>query len=850
MDNATNNSGQNITGKSSRFVNSGISIAEIILICLNKWYYFVISVFATVLIASLYIASVAPTYNSSACLLIKQDRRSGSNGADAASMNFNNMGKLFAQQTNVSNEIIAFKSPALMLEVAKRLDLRANYTTPCRLYRQTLYGKTLPVKVSMIDFPDEGSMELTLKYLNRDSVIIYKMKNYIGGQKVEYDEMIKVHFQDTVKTPVGELTVTPTMAFYDKADSTFPDIALNYGTLSSAVASSSAGLSVSLTDKEATAITLSKSDRSYARAKDILSMLITVYNEKWVSDQNQIAVSTSEFINDRLVVIEQELGDVDSNISQFKSRNQLLDPMITGSMYITQAGQMQSEISELENRLSLASYIRDYMASSASTNQLLPANSGIENSNIEAQISEYNTIQLRRNNLVANSSVDNPVVINLDSELNSLHENIVATIDNYIVILHKRIGALKRVASQNAQKISNSPLQAEHLTNIERQQKVKESLYLYLLQKREENELSQAFTAYNTRILTPPGGSQSPVAPQRSKILLIALLLGLAIPAAWIYLQESSSNTVRGRKDVEDLIVPFAGEIPQAYPESRFRNPFKKHRKPNEMVVVKSRNRDVVNEAFRVARANLEFMCDKSICNVFMTTSFNVGSGKSFCAVNLAISLALKGKRVCLVDMDLRKRTISRYIQARHFGVTEYLSGKVTDIDSVMLKGVLANNLDILPTGSIPPNPTELLYASNLSRMMDYLKERYDYVFLDCPPSEIVADASIIHDYANHTLFVVRAGLLDKSMLPNIEKYYEQKKFNGMVLLLNGTAVNKVHSYNRYGYNYGHRYGYGHGYGYGHSYGEAYGSTVAYGAEAAIADAQEKDSDKDKKDNA
>ncbi|MCQ2154590.1 MAG: polysaccharide biosynthesis tyrosine autokinase [Bacteroidales bacterium] len=825
MDNNTNNNGQNITGKPSKFANDGISIMEILLTCLNKWYYFVISVFATVLIASLYIASTAPTYVSSACLLIKQDRRTGSNGADATSMGFNNMGKLFAQQTNVSNEIIAFKSPALMQEVVKRLDLRANYTTPQRLYHKTLYGKALPVKVSMIDFPDESSMELTLKYLNRDSVIIYKMKNYIGGEKMEYDEMIKVHFQDTVKTPVGELAIVPTMGFYDKADPAFNDITLRYGTLSSAVVACSSGLGVELTDKDATAITLSKSDRSYARAKDILSMLITVYNEKWVNDQNQIAVSTSEFINDRLIVIEQELGDVDSDISQFKSRNQLLDPVMTGSMYITQAGQMRSDISELENYLSLASYIREYMASSASTNQLLPANSGIENSNIEVQISEYNTIQLKRNNLVANSSVDNPVVINLDAELSALHENIVASIDNYIVILKKRIESLKKVESQNAEKISNSPLQAEHLTNIERQQKVKESLYLFLLQKREENELSQAFTAYNTRILTPPGGGSAPVAPQSSKILLIALLLGLAIPAVWIYLQESLSNTVRGRKDIEDMIVPFAGEIPLAYQGSKFHNPFNKNKKSNDMVVVKARSRDIINEAFRVARANIEFMCSKNECNVFMTTSFNIGSGKSFCSINLAIALALKDKKVCLVDMDLRKRTISRYVHARNIGVTEYLSGRASDIDSILMKGVLANNLDILPTGSIPPNPTELLYTPNFSKMMDYLRAHYDYVFLDCPPSEIVADASIIRDYANHTLFIVRAGLFDRRMLPGIEKYYEQKKFNGMVLLLNGTPINNLGHYNRYGYNYGHRY----------SYGESYGASVAYGTETTSA---------------
>lgn len=841
-----NNTSQAIASKSAKFAGEGVNIKEILLICLSKWYYFVISVSVTVLAAVLYIASTAPLYNSTACILIKQDRRTGSSGAEAASMNFNNMGKLFAQQTNVSNEIIAFKSPSLMVDVVKHLDLRANYTVKNHLYRRTLYGRSLPVKVSMVDFPDESSMELTLKYMNRDSVIICKMKNYIGGKKVEYEDMLKVHYQDTVNTPVGKLMVVPTIVFYDSQDAAFSEIAVNYNSLSAAVGAASSGLSVALTDKEATAITLSKTDRSYARAKDILAMLITVYNEKWVSDQNQIAVSTSEFINDRLVVIEQELGDVDSDISQFKSRNQLLDPVATGSMYITQAGQMQAEITEMENRLALARYIRGYMASSLNNNQLLPANSGIENANIETQISEYNVKQLKRNNLVVNSSVDNPVVINLDAELNALHDNIVASIDNYIVILNKRIESLRRVESQNAARISNSPLQAEHLTNIERQQKVKESLYLYLLQKREENELSQAFTAYNTRVLTPPGGGSGPVSPQKTKILLIALLFGLAIPAVWIYLQESSNNSVRGRKDVDDLSVPFAGEIPMAYAESRLRNLFRKEKVGHDIVVVHAKSRNVINEAFRVVRTNLEFMCRKDESNVFMTTSFNVGSGKSFCSINLAISLALKDKRVCLVDMDLRKRTISKYIKAKHNGVTEFLSGKITDLAPTFQKDVIVKNLDVLPAGSIPPNPTELLYSQNMAAMIEYLKAHYDYVFLDCPPVEIVADASIIHDYANHTLFIVRAGLLDRSMLPSIEKYYEQKKYNGMVLLLNGTSVNKINSYHRYGYNYGHRYSYGYGYGYGYGAHSHHGSErdaysgLAYGSEDAEATTSEK----------
>lgn len=836
------------TSASKKYAADTFSIKDIILVCLSKWYYFAITVAIAMIVALLYIASTAPTYSSSACLLIKQDRRTGSNGIESASAGFSNFGKLFAQQTNVFNEIIAFQSPSLMEEVVRRLDLRADYTTKRRMYKQTLYGSSLPLVVSMIDFPDAKSMGLTIKYRNRKSVELTKMHNYIGGEMVEYKGSIVANFQDTVDTPVGKMVIVPTILFYD-TEVPFSDISLSYSSLGSAVGRHRGGLSVALTDKEATAITLSKSDRSSERARDILSTLITVYNEKWVSDQNQIAVSTSEFINDRLVVIEEELGNVDSDISQYKSRNQLLDPNMSGSMYLSQATKIQDNITDINNRLGVAKYIRSYMASAVSTNQLLPANSGLDNSNIEGQISEYNSKQLQRNNLVANSSTDNPVVVSLDADLQALHRNILASIDNYIEILNTQVRSMEGVAARNASKISVSPIQAEHLTDIQRQQKVKESLYLFLLQKREENELSQAFTAYNTRVLTPPSGPGGPVSPQRSRILLIALLLGLAIPAVWIYFIETTNTTVRGRQDVEDLAVPFVGEIPLAYPKNKYHLPFHKSHKDLDMVVVRPRNRDVINEAFRVARANLEFMCDSSKCNVLMTTSFNVGSGKSFSSLNMAISLALKSKRVCIVDMDLRKRTISRYVKAPKVGVTEFLSFKLEDLGSVIMHDNLAKNLDVLPAGSTPPNPTELLYSENMSKMMDYLRVHYDYVFLDCPPVEIVADTSIVAPFVDHTMFIIRAGLLDRSMLPTVDRYYESKKYKGMVLLLNATDINSRTSYNRYGYNYGHRYGYGYGYGggygYGYGYGKAYG--LAYGNEEDEKEASESDKQDTKK---
>lgn len=801
-----------------------ISIKDLLFVFLSNWYWFLLSVIVCAAGAYLYLSTKAPIYRSEACLIIKQDRRTGSNGLDNSNTSFSNLGSLFAQQTNVFNEIVAFKSPDMMGDVVKRLDLRASYSTRHRLYDRALYGSSLPVTIAVEDFPAGASMGMTINYCDNESVELSQMFNYIAGQKVIYEAPIKAKFYEQIDTPVGKLTVHPNIVFYDRpgSDKGFAPINMTYSPLASAVAAYASRLNVDLTNKESTALTLSQVDYSPERARDILSTLITVYNERWIGDRNQIAVSTSEFINDRLIVIERELGSVDRAVSEYKSTNKLLDPQMAGSLYLNQATKIQQDIIDLENRLGMARHVQAYMTSVSANNQLLPANSGIENSGIEQQISDYNTKQLQRNNLVANSSVDSPVVMDMDASLRAMRSAILASIDNYIVTLNTQIKSLRSTEAQNSAKISVNPLQAEHLTDIERQQMVKESLYLYLLQKREENELSQAFAAYNTRVLTMPVTPRGPIGPNRQRIMLIALLLGLAIPAGILYLILMLNTTVRGRKDLEAMKTPFIGEIPLDYEEfKRKKDKKNKNADQKRKILVKSGSRNMINEAYRVLRTNLEFVCGREGSHVLMTTSFNVGSGKTFTTMNTAAVLALKGKKVCAVDLDIRKHSLSNYLENVSKGIVEYLAGKESDLDSLIAKEPFCPNLDILPAGTIPPNPTELLYSERLEEMFKYLRSRYDYVIVDCPPVEIVADAMIVNRYVDNTVFVIRKGLLERSLLPEIDRMYAEKRYNGMVILLNGSEVSGTSAY-RYQYGYRHK-------GYGYSYG-SYAYSYTYGS--------------------
>ena len=359
-------------------------------------------------------------------------------------------------------------------------------------------------------------------------------------------------------------------------------------------------------------------------------------------------------------------------------------------------------------------------------------------------------------------------------------------------------------------KVKNNPKQANYLLSVERQQKVKESLYLFLLQKREENELSQAFTAYNTQVIEPAHGSWAPVEPVAKNIYLMALLLGLGLPAVILLLKEFLTTTVQGREDLKSMQTPFAGEIPLAKTKGATLQFWKNKEQEAPMLVVADKSRDVMNEAFRVVRSNLEFRLGFDASHkLIMLTSFTPGSGKTVISANLSEVLGLKDKKVLAIDLDLRKASLSGYLGHPHEGVTSYLSGKKDDFRPMIIH---LGHMDILPCGPLPPNPTELLYGPRFERLMNDVRDLYDYVIIDTPPVEIVADSNIINRFADLTLFVVRAHDLESSFLPEIDQWYNEKKYNNLAVILNGTDPKG----DRYGY---HKYGY-HKYGY-HYYGSA-----------------------------
>lgn len=784
------------TSRAKAASSGTVPIMDIIFMTLRHWPWIILSVAICVGAAYLWLLRTPNVYSRSAEILIKDESKGNSVGADE----FANMG-LFQSNTNLQNEIYNLKSKDMMEEVVRRIGLDINYFKDGRFHDQVAYGTDLPVRVATTGYPEESSLSFTLKVDPAGKVTV---KDFVNSDD-SYGKSYTGHLNSAITTPGGSIVVTPSHLYIKGSE---VELKVEKYPLSAARDSYNGRLQVAMSSDNSSIIKLTVFDQSTQRADDVLKTLIDVYNENWIHDKNQIAVSTSNFIDDRLGVIQNELGNVDSDISSYKSANLIPDVGAAASLYMSQNQETQAQIMDLNNQLSMARYIRSYLVADAGHGQLLPANTGLQSGNVQSMIGEYNSKLLQRNTLADKSSETNPLVQQYDQQLAAQRLAIIRSIDNEITALNTRLSTLRGTQANAVSKLASNPTQAKNLLSVERQQKVKESLYLFLLQKREENELSQAFTAYNTRIVNKPGPSGLPSTPNRGQTLLIAFVIGLVIPFGVTAVKELSNTRVRGRKDVEHLAVPFAGEIPQNGPAKKEKNA---DAVDHRLIVVGPGNRDIINESFRVLRTNVEFLCNSiQGGRAVAFTSFNPGSGKSFISVNLGMAIALKEKRVLVIDGDMRHGSVSQYVGSPKLGLADYLSGMETDVDQLIVPYNEVNTLFILPVGSIPPNPTELLESPRFGELVSQLKTQYDYVIVDCPPIEVVADAQIIDKYMDRTFFIVRAGVFERSMLPDLDRLYDEKKYSNMAFILNGTRNDQ----GRYGYSHTYRYGYGYGYGY------------------------------------
>lgn len=771
------------TNNSSNKNDQGLNIVDLFMYLASQWKWFLLSILICGGIAWYNYARAPLVYFRSATVIIKDpSNKASTSGLDR----FDN----FINKVNVANEILQFRSKKLMREVVQRVHADVSYQIKDGLRSNELYNES-PVLVSLPDALPEQSFSFTMTLKDAKTVTL---SDFSG---IEAKPSYEVALNDTVAIIEGmNVVVTATNYLRDSWLNT--PIRVQKLPVESMVNYYKNALGIQQEEEEASILTLALKDSSPARAEDVLNTLITVYNEEAIKEKNQVAVNTANFINERLIIIERELGNVESNLESFKQRNQIVDIASSAGMYMTESQKYNADAMELETQLRLANFIKDYLTDPSKETDLIPSNTGISDMNIENQISLYNAAKLKRDHLIDDSSVNNPVVQELNNSLRAMKQSIIRAVDNMIVSLNVKRNDAQNREMRAQDRVTAIPTKERQMLSIERQQKIKEALYLFLLNKREENALSQAMADNNARVIDGAEGSNAPISPNRNRILLLGLLVGIALPGAVCLAILFMDTRVHGRKDIEGVTsVPYLGEIPLD------KEAMKDHRK--KVMAVKEQGDDIVSEAFRILRTNMVFLSKKDKpAQVITFTSFNIGAGKTFIARNLSMSLAYMKKRVVMVDLDIRKGTLSRHFGHYHVGVTNYLSDNTVKVDDIIQH---QEGFDLIPAGILAPNPAELLMDNRLDELMNELRTRYDYIIADNVPVGLIADATIANRIADLTIFVVRAGKLDRRQLPDIEKLYQEKKLKNMALVLNGANPER--------HGYGYSYGYGYGYGYG-----------------------------------
>lgn len=774
------------TNPSSRKNDTGINLVDLLAYFASKWKWFLLSVLVCGGIAWYHYARSPLVYFRSATVIIKDpSNKTSTTGLDR----FDNI----INKVNVANEILQFRSKKLMREVLQRLHADISYQLEDGLRNNELYNQS-PVLLNFPDALPEQHFAFTVTLKDKKSLVL----SDFTGIDVKSDFTIEMY--DTVTLSRGmRVVATPTNYYSDSWTGT--PIRVAKLPMESMVNYYKSALGIQQEEEESSILTLALKDGSAARAEDILNTLINVYNEEAIKDKNQVAVNTADFINDRLIIIENELGGVESELETFKQRNQIVDIASSAGMYMSESQKYNTDALELETQLRLANFIKDYLTDPAKETDLIPSNTGIGDMNIESQINLYNTAKLKRDHLIDDSSANNPVVLELNNSLRAMKQNIIRAVDNMIVSLNvQRSDAQSReMRAQN--RITSIPTKERKMLSIERQQKVKEALYLFLLNKREENALSQAMADNNARVIDGAEGSNSPISPNRNRILLLGLLVGLAIPSLACLGILFLDTRVHSRKDVEGIVsVPYLGEIPQDKEAGKL------NEQESPFLLAKEQRDSTVSEAFRILRTNMAFMARKDLPQqVIIFTSLNEGAGKTFISKNLGMSLVLAKKKVILIDMDIRRGTLSRQFHLKKIGLTNYLADNTLLAEDIIQH---QDGFDIIAAGAIAPNPAELLMDERLDNLVTELRRRYDYIVVDSVPVGIIADATISNRIADLTIFVARAGRLDRRQLPEIEQLYKENKLHNMALVLNGADLHRRYGYYGY-YGYSYKYGYG-----------------------------------------
>ena len=791
-----------------------IDIQELLFKYLIHWPWFVGAVIVCLISAYIYLYVATPVYNISATVLIKDDKKGGSSN-NVAGLDELGLSGLITSSQSIDNEIEVLRSKTLVKEVVNYLNLYVTYQDDDQIPSKELY-KTSPVQVNMT--PQEAEKLKTKVVIE---MVLHPQGSLDVNVKME-DKEIQKHFE---KLPAILPTNQGTLSFFQTTDSIsskkneevgspVQDMRHITATISQPMNVARRyceNLSIEPTSKTTSVVTVSLKNSSLQRGQDFINQLLEMYNRNTNNDKNEIAQKMAEFIDERIGIISKELGSTEADLETFKRDAGITD--LSSDAQIALTGNAEYEKKQVENRtqISLVEDLKKYLGHNEY--EILPSNVGLKDITLAAQIDRYNEMLIERKRLLRTSTENNPAIINLDTSIRATKANVQATLEGTLQGLFITKADLDREAKRYMRRISDAPGQERQYVSIARQQEIKAGLYLMLLQKREENAIMLAATANNAKIIDDAIADVIPVSPKRSIIYLAALCLGIAIPVVVIYMIDLTKFKIEGRADVEKLTsVPIAGDIPLTD---------EKNTKEGSIAVFENQN-NLMSETFRNIRTNIQFMLQNNK-KVILVTSTVSGEGKSFTSANLAISLSLLGKKVVIVGLDIRKPGLNKVfnLSSKEKGITQYLANPEMDLMSLVQLSDVNRNLYILPGGTVPPNPTELLARDGLDKAIEILKKNFDYVILDTAPIGMVTDTLLIGRVADLSAYVCRADYTHKAEYTLINELFHEQKLPNLCTIINGVDLKKRKYGYYYGYGkYGKHYGYGKRYGYGYGYGQ------------------------------
>ncbi len=770
-----------------------LDLRENLTIYFKNWKWFLLSVSIFIGLAYVYLRYTTPEYAAYAKIILVDDK----NASSPASALLKDLQSISEKDNKaVKDEIEVMKSRSLMSNVVKELGINIQFFVKGRIHDTELFPKQ-PLKINFIASDSiiyDSKFSFYLKILSETN-FEYKVK--------EEDIPKKILFGASIPTPIEGLVITPELNQFKRYIG--KDIFVKISPVSKIAERYKAKIKMLPADKFSKVISITLNDPVKEKARQIIDQLIIEYNESSINEKNQESKNTADFINERINLIATDLSNVDKSAERFKTGNRLTDITSEADIYLSSGSANDEELARSRTELNLINYMRNYINDQpASGYQSIPSNVGLTDGSISNIIVRYNELVLRRQQLLKSSSERNPIVVNIDQQLNSYKQSLKQSLNNLRTTLSIRVNNLQQQSARINSKISSVPGQERQLRDIERQQDVKESLYLYLLEKREEATISLTATSPSAKIIDNAYGKGSgPVSPNRSIIMIAFLVIGLGIPFSIIYLYDLLDNKIHNKKHLEKEVrnIPILGEIPK----------FK-----GKNTLITRNDRSALAESFRIIRTSFNYLQRvrgvKEYNNVIFVTSTIKGEGKTSFSMNMALTFANSLKKVLIIGADIRNPRIHTLLKeqkqrgAKKQGFTDYLYESYLEAkDVIETFEINKNKVDILFPGKIPPNPAELLMSSKMKTLFDEVSSNYDVVIVDTAPSMLVTDTLLFSQYAGHTFYLVRADYTKKPLLNFSKELYQDEKLPGMMMVVNGVKESNFSYGSKYGYGYGNQ---------------------------------------------